>query len=142
MFFSSKVFDVFCPFRIFNLKKCSSMSNISGIIDTLKNLIEVRLELIKREFKKRVTSIITRLAVLVLMGLTALFILVFASFSLGFYFSDLTRSPALGFLMVAGVYLLLFVVLFFIRNSLKLQANLRNSFIKYVFSGKEKKDHE
>jgi len=118
------------------------MSNISDTIETLKKLLEVRFEMIRKEFKKRVTSIITRLAVLVLMGLTALFILVFASFSLGFYFSDLTQSPALGFLLVAGVYLLLFVILFFIRNSLKLQANLRNSFINFIFSGKEKKDHE
>src|SRR5690606_33302087 len=118
------------------------MSNISDTIETLKKLLEVRFEMIRKEFKKRLTSIITRLAVLVLMGLTALFILIFASFSLGFYFSDLTRSPSLGFLLVSGVYLLLLIILFIIRNSLRLQSNLRNSFIKFIFSGKEKKDHE
>ncbi len=115
------------------------MSNITEIISTLKNILEVRIEMIKRELKIRVTSIISRLVILVLMGLAGLFILGFLSFSLAIYLSEISRSPFIGFLYVAGIYLLLFIILYFIRNSLKLQANLRSSFIKFVFSGKEKR---
>lgn len=118
------------------------MSNISEIITTLKDLIDVRIELIKRELKTRITSIVKRLVILVLMGLIGLFILLFLSFSLAFYLSEISHSPFMGFLYVAGIYLLLLVILYFIRNSLQKKANRRNPFFKYVFSGKEKKDHE
>lgn len=118
------------------------MSNISAIIDTLKDLIDVKIEMIKRELKVRITSIVTRLVIVVLMVLLGLFMLMFLSFSLAFYLSEISQSPFMGFLYVAGIYLILLVILYFVRNSLQHKANLRTSFIQFVLSGKVKKDHE
>lgn len=118
------------------------MSNITEILNTIKNLIEVRIEMIKEGIRARFISLISRIVVLVLMGITGLFILLFASFSLAFYLSEVSRSPFLGFLYVAGIYLLILIILYFIRNSLKLQANLQSSFTKFIFFGKTRKDHE
>ncbi|MEX2595019.1 MAG: phage holin family protein [Anditalea sp.] len=118
------------------------MSNIAEIVKTIKEIIEIRIQMIKGEIRERITSLVSRVVVLVLMGITALFMLVFASFSLAFYLSELSRSAFMGFLYVAGIYLLILIVLYFIRNSLKLQANLKSSFTKLIFYGKKRKDDE
>ncbi len=119
------------------------MSNIADILNTVKNLVDVRLEMIQAGIRKRITSLVTRIAILVVMGIVGLFLLLFASFSLAFYLSEISRSPSLGFLYVAGVYLIILVILYFVRNSLQVQARLRSSLTRFVFLGeKKKKDHE
>lgn len=119
-----------------------SMSKISEVVNTIKNLIDVRLEMIQEEIRTRITSLVSRIAILVLMGIFALFLLLFASFSLAFYLSEVTRSPFLGFLYVAGIYLVILIILYFVRNSLQLQANLRSSLGRFVFLGEKKKKEE
>jgi|SRR5690606_34862568 hypothetical protein len=118
------------------------MSNISEIVNTIKKLIDVRLEMIKEEIRVRISSFIARIAILVLMGIFALFLLLFISLSLAFYLSEVTRSPFLGFLYVAGIYLVILVILYFVRNSLQLQASLRSSLSRFVFFGEQKKKEE
>lgn len=118
------------------------MSNISEIVNTIKNLIDVRLEMIQEEVRTRITSFVARIAILIFMGIFALFLLLFASFSLAFYLSEITRSPFLGFLYVAGIYLVILIILYFVRNSLQLQANLRSSLSRFVFLGEKKKKDE
>ncbi|SRR5690606_12659766 len=118
------------------------MSKISEVVNTIKELIDVRLEMIQEEIRTRISSFIARIAILVLMGLFALFLLLFASFSLAFYLSEVTRSPWLGFLYVAGIYLVIVIILYFVRNSLQLQANLRSSLSRFVFLGEKEKKEE
>ncbi|HLT09133.1 MAG TPA: phage holin family protein [Cyclobacteriaceae bacterium] len=118
------------------------MSNISEIVNTIKQLIEVRLEMIQEEVRTRITSFIARIAILVLMGIFALFLLLFLSLSLAFYLSEVTRSPFSGFLYVAGIYFIILIILYFVRNSLQLQANLRSSLSRFVFLGEQKKKEE
>src|SRR5690554_5555938 len=118
------------------------MSNISEIVNTLKNIVDVRIEMIQEGIRTRIISLITRIAILVLMGIVGLFLLLFASFSLAFYLSEISRSPFMGFLYVAGIYLLIFVVLYLVRNSLQLRANLQSSFTRFVFLGEKKKKEE
>lgn len=138
----SKVFDVTSIIFSDILKNILSMSNISEIINTLKNLIEVRIEMIQEGIRTRISSMITRIVILILMGILALFLLLFASFSLAFYLSEVSRSPSLGFLYVAGIYLVIVIILYVIRNSMQLQANLRSSLSRFVFLGEKKKKEE
>lgn len=118
------------------------MSNISEIINTLKKLIDVRMEMVQEGIRTRISSLITRIVILVVIGILGLFLLLFASFSLAFYLSEISRSPSLGFLYVAGIYLVIAIILYFIRNSLQLQANLRSSLARFVFLGEKKKKEE
>ena len=100
------------------------MLNVSEIIQTIKQLIEVRVQLIKSEIQDQFSDIFSRIFILVLMGLASLMILLFASLSLAFYLGEILYSPFKGFLYVAVIYLLLFVLLFLIRES----RGLLNSF--------------
>ncbi|WP_162343404.1 phage holin family protein [Cyclobacterium salsum] len=110
------------------------------IISTLKKLIEVRFNIIKSEIADQISSMAARVGVLVMMVLSASFILLFGSISLAFYFSEIYGSSSVGFLLLTGIYLALFIVLYLIRNASFFQKLLKNSLSKYVFLFDNKKD--
>lgn len=113
---------------------------MTEIISTLKKLIEVRFKLLKSEIADEISSLIARLGVLALMVLTASFILLFGSISLAFYFSELYGSSSVGFLLLTGIYLLLFLLLYLLKNTIFFQRVLKNTLSKYVFLFKNRKD--
>jgi hypothetical protein len=81
-----------------------------------------------------------RIAAMVLMLLSASFILLFASISLAFYFSEIFGSSSIGFLMLTGIYVVLFFILFLLRNAGTFQGILKSSISRYVFLFKDRKD--
>ncbi|MFO7823765.1 MAG: phage holin family protein [Cyclobacterium sp.] len=113
---------------------------MTEIITTLKKLIEVRFKILKSEILDEISSIATRVGIILLMVLSASFILLFGSISLAFYFSELYGSTSLGFLLLTGIYLLLFVLLYLLRNARFFQKGLKNSLSRYVFLFTNKKD--
>ena len=116
------------------------MSNISEILSTIKDLINVRLEMIQEAIQQRISTFIIRLITLVVMGIVTLFVLLFASLSLAFYLSEVSHSIYMGFLYVTGIYILIFLVLYIIRNSLRLRTSLQDSVNRFIFSGKGKNE--
>lgn len=110
------------------------------IISTLKKLIEVRFNILKSEIADQISSIAARLGVVVLMVLSASFILLFGSISLAFYFSEIYESSSVGFLLLTGIYFLIFILLYLIRNASFIQKLLKNSLSKYVFLFEDNKD--
>jgi hypothetical protein len=81
-----------------------------------------------------------RIAAIVLMLLLASFILLFGSIALAFYFSEVYGSSSIGFLMLTAIYLVLFLLLFLLRNAGFFQGLLKNSISRYVFLFKDRKD--
>ena len=116
------------------------MSNISEILTTIKDLISVRLEMIQEAIQKRISTFINRLIILVVMGIVTLFVLLFASLSLAFYLSEVSQSIYMGFLYVTGIYIVIFLVLYIIQNSLRFRSSLQDSISRFMFSGKGKEE--
>ncbi|WP_114747844.1 phage holin family protein [Pleomorphovibrio marinus] len=114
------------------------MLNLSELINTLKKLIEIRIKILLEEIKDDLSTIFTRVVVLVFMVLTSLFILLFGSIALAFYFAVLMESTHAGFLMVGGIYLFILLILFLIRNSFSLQSSLKRSLTSFLFIFKRK----
>jgi hypothetical protein len=114
------------------------MINFSELITTIKKLIEIRIKILIEEIKDDISTVITRLVVLILMLLTSLFILLFGSIALAFYFATLSESTHVGFLIVGGIYVFILLILFMIRNSLSLQSNLKRSLGSFLFIFKRK----
>lgn len=112
------------------------MLNVSEIIQTIKKLIEVRVEIVKSEIQDQFSDIFSRIFILVLMGLSSLMILLFASLSLAFYLGEILYSPFKGFLYVALIYLLLFVLLYLVRESKGLVDSFKQFFRTFIFRGK------
>lgn len=109
------------------------MLNISEIIQTVKQLVEVRIQLIQDEISEQLSSVLTRIFLLLLMATFSVMILLFASFSLAFYLSELMYSTYKGFLYVALIYLLVFVLIYFLKDSKSLVDSFQKFLKNFIF---------
>jgi len=116
------------------------MLNISEIIQTVKQLIDVRVQLVKDEINETIASIIARISLLLLMMTVSLMVLLFASFSLAFYLSELMYSTYKGFLYVGLLYLLVFILIYFLKDSKGIIASFQSFLKNFIFGGRHKED--
>ncbi|EIM77148.1 hypothetical protein A3SI_07644 [Nitritalea halalkaliphila LW7] len=115
------------------------MFNIAEIVQTVKQLIEVRLQLLKNEVEDQVSSLIARIFILVTMGLAGLMVLLFMSLWLAFFIGEKLYSPSMGFLYVGLIYTLLFILLYIIRDSEGFIQSFKDFFRRFLFLFQKKK---
>jgi len=115
-----------------------AMMNISEILNTVKKLVELRIKIAYSKITDDISTIVTRVVVLIMMVLAAMFVLLFVSISLAFYLGTLIDSVYLGFLSVGGIYLLLLFILYLIRNTMTFQTRLKSNLTKFIFLFKSK----
>lgn len=119
------------------------MLNAAEIIKTVKKLIEVRIEMVKKDFEGQIAQVITKVALLSMMVILAVLILLFSSISLAFYFAEITYSNSLGFLYVGLIYLGFFIVLYIIKDSKTIQNYILEGLHKFfAYTKNQKKDHD
>jgi hypothetical protein len=80
--------------------------------------IQVQFDLIRLQTAENISRIFSKAANLVIIGYLVLFVLLFLSFSAGFYISSLLNSDELGFLCVAGFYFLLLLIFLLLRKQI------------------------
>ncbi|WP_186757323.1 phage holin family protein [Echinicola salinicaeni] len=118
------------------------MLNAAEIIKTVKKLIEVRVEMVKKDFEEHIAQLITKIALLSMMVILGVLILLFSSISLAFYFAEITYSNALGFFYVGLIYLGLFIVLYIIKDSKTIQHSILEGLHKFfVYTKNQKSDN-
>ncbi|WP_192347298.1 phage holin family protein [Algoriphagus sp. Y33] len=121
------------------------MLRIGEIIQTVKGIVETKVDLVKLEIQDQVAGILTRMIFLILMGGSLLLVLLFFSLSLAFFLSQYFESPHMGFLLVGLIYLVILVVLFLLRDhdptEDKVQKGLKG-FIFRVRRFKKRKENE
>ena len=74
-----------------------------------------------------------------MLGVLAFFALLFISLMLAYYFSQLFQSYFAGFGLMAGLYLMLFMIVLLARRQL-IEKPIINSIIKTIFEGEQ--NHE
>ncbi|MDO5655677.1 MAG: phage holin family protein [Flavobacteriaceae bacterium] len=79
---------------------------------SVKNYIQDQIALVKLEGIEAVGRVASKLIFILLIGIFIMFFILLASFAAGFYLGEL-YGRYVGFLIVAGIYLLL-MILFFI----------------------------
>ncbi len=91
-----------------------------NIFGELKQLItdylNARIELFKLESYEKIAKVTAVLFSSVVVALLAFFLLFFLSLSAGFYFGSLFDSNALGFLLITGIYVILFMLVMLRRK--------------------------
>ncbi|MDX5477901.1 phage holin family protein [Fontibacter flavus] len=112
------------------------MLNISEIIQTIKQLIDVRVQLVKDEISEQFASVLSRIFLLLLMATFSVMILLFLSFSLAFYLSELMYSTYKGFLYVGLLYLLVFVLIYFLKDAKSIVDSFQKFLKHFIFRGK------
>jgi len=88
-------------------------------------------------FTKKVSDVASVVVNSVLIFFISLCMLLFISFAGAWWLGDVTNSRALGFLLVAGFYLLIILVLVLMRKKI-ISPFIRNTLIRKIY---EEKDH-
>jgi len=119
------------------------MLKIGEIVQTIKDIIETKISLVKLEIQDEFLGIVSRMLLLFFMSAIFLLVLLFFSFSLAFFLSQYTNSPYMGFLLVGLIYLALLVFLYYSRFSKSIQNGVQDVLKVFIFNAtktKEKKD--
>lgn len=99
-----------------------AMNEKSPVISELRQLIteyfDARLKLIKLETFEKIAKVTAVLFSSLVVALLGFFLLFFLSMSLGFFLGKVFDSMALGFLSVTGLYLILFMLVMFMKKDL------------------------
>lgn len=104
-----------------------------------QDYIKDRILLVKLQSAQAVTKIATGVITGVLLAFFGMFFLIFISIAGGFYFGSLVESNALGFAIVAGIYLLLIILVMLMRKSVIAKA-VTTATMKGFFAKKQNSD--
>jgi len=108
----------------------------SELKDAAKGYVKDRILLVKLQSAEKLSKIATGVVVGVLLAFLGMFFLIFISIAAGFYFASLTESFALGFAIVAGIYLVLMLLILLIKKSVIGKA-ITKATLKGFFAKKE-----
>lgn len=102
------------------------------IIGKVKEYIEVRKELAILSAVEKGSQLLTNLITSGLVFLFGVLAILFGSFALGFYLSELIGNTYSGFLIVTGFYLLLAIIIYSVKDRF-IEKRIVNGMIKKVF---------
>lgn len=119
------------------------MLKVSEIVQTVKSLIETRINLVKEEVQEEFLGILSRTILLIVLGGLTMLVLLFFSFSLAFYLATYFESPFMGFLIVGLIYLALVLAIYVGRYSPTIQVKVQGRLKNFIFNRiKAKKQDE
>jgi hypothetical protein len=118
------------------------MLRLGELINTVKGIVETKVELVKFEIQEKLIGIVFRILLLTFMIVLALLVILFLSFSLAFFLSQYTKSPYMGFLLVGAIYLVLFGIAYYSRYSDTVQSGAESMLRRFIFNSKKGKNNE
>ncbi len=111
--------------------------NFSEINALIKKYINARVDLLKLSLLQKITKAGTYLLTFVSIIVSAFAITIFLMFSFSFWYGENVGSIATGFLIAAGIYLVLLFMLYLLRKVI-FKRNLIRIFAKIIFSEDDK----
>ena len=118
------------------------MSIINKLVDKLSEYIRLKGEKLKLDIIAQVSRLLAHFVALLTMAVIGLFLLVFLSLALGNYLNYLMESPHYGYLIVAGGYLILLIIIFLLLRTNKIQRWLEATFVKFSENISDQSDEE
>jgi len=97
--------------------KLLEILGIEKIINSVQGLIETRVAIIKEEIEEKVAVTLAKAIPMLLVFLALFLFVLFGSITLGIYLSYLLDSFIAGFGILTGVYFLLAIFLFLIKDN-------------------------
>lgn len=110
------------------------MLNIGEIIQTVKSMIETKIEMVKLDIQEEFSGIVSRFFILILIGAMAFLVLLFLSLSMAFYLNQIMNSSFFGFLIVGSIFMIVVLTLIISKNSRGLQRRIQASIKTFIFS--------
>lgn len=118
------------------------MSLVNKILDRISDYFRLKLEKVKLELIAQVSRLLAHFIAFLFIGLIAFFFFTFLSLALGAFLNQLLQSPYLGYLIVAGIYLLVLILVFYLLKTRRLQNWLEIAFLQFSESLSEQEESE
>lgn len=109
--------------------------------ELIVDYLQQRLELTRALAFEKIARIVAYLVIGFVLALLFFFGLLFLSFLLGFYLSELLHSQVAGFAIVAGIYFLAFALLLLLRERV-FARGIMNSIIRILYERQVDEDEE
>lgn len=116
------------------------MAIINKLLDRVTDYIRVRGEKLKLDIIAQTSRLLAHFVTFLCIAVIVLFMLIFLSLALGAYLNAVLNSPHLGYLIVAGIYLIFLFAMIILLRSNKMQAWLETLFINLTENISD--DHE
>lgn len=100
--------------------------NISEVIEVSKKYMEANLQLFKLSLLERLSQVVSLIISAALVMLAGALFLLFLSLAAAVYIGGLLHSQTLGFLVIALVFFVLLIFLWFKRKTLVINRVIRN----------------
>jgi hypothetical protein len=109
------------------------LEDFDSIKKDVLEYLEVRLNQIRLHTAENLSRMLTSTANIVIIGYLLFFILLFLSIAAGYFFADLFNSNQLGFLSIAGFYILILVLFLLFRKRI-VERPIIHAMIKLFFT--------
>lgn len=103
---------------------------IPDLIDHVAELAEKKAELIQLDITEKSSRILSSLSIIIVLAVFALFTILFAGLSLGWWLSEITGSASMGFLCTTTIFLFLFLGLWILGKK-----PLENMVVNWIIKG-------
>ncbi|MEP7168147.1 MAG: phage holin family protein [Bacteroidota bacterium] len=110
-------------------------SNINILVEHVKEYAEARVDLLKIDAADRVSSAASSIASMLILMITGMFFLLFASAGCAWLIKYYTGNAAIGFFSVAGFYLLVSIIIYAKRDTL-IKIPVVNAILKHLTDDK------
>lgn len=118
-----------------------TFKKVEGLTDHVKEYITTRVELAKLRFAEKTSLTIGNLIASIVVAVLFLFVLLFGSIAGAWALSDWLGKNYAGFLIVAGLYLLVAIIVWFARHSL-IRFPVMNAIIKMLHKKEEDEENK
>jgi hypothetical protein len=94
------------------------LDDIDKLRKDILDFLEVKLDLIRLHTAESLSRILSNAATLAITGYLLFLIIIFVSFAAGFFIGSLLHSNELGFLCIAGFYLLILLLFLWFKKQI------------------------
>ena len=106
------------------------MSLINNLLDKLSEYIRLKGEKLKLDIIAQVSRLLAHVMAFLFLAIIAFFLFIFLSLAAGAFLNVLLESEYYGYLIVAGVYLIVLIIIFLLLRTNRIQNWLESVFIK------------
>jgi putative superfamily III holin-X len=106
------------------------------MIELIKKYVDNRVQLIKLELISTLANVVATLVNSFFILIIAIFILLMFSLSLAFWLSELFNSNTIGFAIIGGIYVLIFIVYLLFSKSV-VDSKVKDGIVKAALTSEE-----
>lgn len=115
---------------------------ISKLKETFTEYIRVKFELFKLDLTEQLSHVLAQMIAYLVILVMSTLVVTFLSIALAHFLNSYFQHSAIGYLIVAGIYLLLLLLVFYLLKSGKLKAFFESKLAQSISKEKTIKDEQ